>query len=938
MGNLGNIYGITREAGHETLLAIQKLDRRLSETEGVFEQIFRNQTVQTEFIQVISASLVPTVVIKQINPAVDYLHLENTSGAVVGGIDESGGRLFLGTSAPAASDGESDSDYALTFIAPAIVGREGFWKFSVSDVTFANDYFAFLNNTSVANSFTPAFVARSTSSNGALTFVYDTSGAWSALGNVDGGIEFQVRRGVNTEETSLNRPAFSFNNNEKMLTSVSVDGSWTFYERSSAPSPTFGGAGYLQIADTASAAGQVAMGVRMSSTGLNGVGGAILGTMVAGNDSATADLAAVILEGRRESDVALTGADILCVRNFGTTLARCAFSGAWTFQPFTGQTTVTPITAKGLASQTGNLFQAQSSAAVNLLFIGSDGHLGMRELASDPAALADNGKFYTKDVATVTQGFYRASDGTITQLSGAGGTTITGGGTTNKIPKWTAATVLGDSNATDDGTTVTFSIETVHNGGVDVGTLGRFDSNVVNAIGAFNFLFKPTTTLTSGVDRGIFSVQKSDGTQAFRVYASGNIEVGSAGGTTGGLFTAAGVVAENLGLNFSPSSMTGSGASVFAQAQTVAGGSFTASAPATPAALNYVGSIFSTKHQSTQTANITSEWGAWFRASDATPGSNSTRVWTDMGGWKVFSTPSNMNAGTVTNWYGGLIQDASDGTTFVMNNTYGLRINEQTRGTVIKNGIFLDQAAAGYKALAIRDQNAWINSEVASELDLNAATAVDVNIGGLPIGRWLTSGLIVDNTATGGFAVTLKGTGTLGNEQIRLDAGGAGLSFLDIGVDGTTSNVTSSNTKIQLKSGATSGNSYELLDDGGNTQLSLRRSDGLATFRGGIVPATTGAGDLGSSSAGWSSLFLKDTAANIEVKIQVADATISADRTLTIDLRNANRTLSFLKQTYTETNVTTDRAFDANATTLDEIADVLGTLIQDLRAAGIAVA
>lgn len=40
-------------------------------------------------------------------------------------------------------------------------------------------------------------------------------------------------------------------------------------------------------------------------------------------------------------------------------------------------------------------------------------------------------------------------------------------------------------------------------------------------------------------------------------------------------------------------------------------------------------------------------------------------------------------------------------------------------------------------------------------------------------------------------------------------------------------------------------------------------------------------------------------------------------------------------QTYTAANVTTDRAFDANSTTLDEVADVLGTLIADLRAKGI---
>ena len=40
---------------------------------------------------------------------------------------------------------------------------------------------------------------------------------------------------------------------------------------------------------------------------------------------------------------------------------------------------------------------------------------------------------------------------------------------------------------------------------------------------------------------------------------------------------------------------------------------------------------------------------------------------------------------------------------------------------------------------------------------------------------------------------------------------------------------------------------------------------------------------------------------------------------------------------YAATNVTEDRTFDANATTVDELADVLGTLIADLRTRGIVV-
>ena len=38
---------------------------------------------------------------------------------------------------------------------------------------------------------------------------------------------------------------------------------------------------------------------------------------------------------------------------------------------------------------------------------------------------------------------------------------------------------------------------------------------------------------------------------------------------------------------------------------------------------------------------------------------------------------------------------------------------------------------------------------------------------------------------------------------------------------------------------------------------------------------------------------------------------------------------------YTPTNVSTDRSYDANSTTLDEIADVLGTLIADLQSYGL---
>ena len=48
-----------------------------------------------------------------------------------------------------------------------------------------------------------------------------------------------------------------------------------------------------------------------------------------------------------------------------------------------------------------------------------------------------------------------------------------------------------------------------------------------------------------------------------------------------------------------------------------------------------------------------------------------------------------------------------------------------------------------------------------------------------------------------------------------------------------------------------------------------------------------------------------------------------------------NKTPVVQPAAYTPTNVTTDRSYDANATTIDELADVLGTLIADLQSLGL---
>lgn len=121
--------------------------------------------------------------------------------------------------------------------------------------------------------------------------------------------------------------------------------------------------------------------------------------------------------------------------------------------------------------------------------------------------------------------------------------------------------------------------------------------------------------------------------------------------------------------------------------------------------------------------------------------------------------------------------------------------------------------------------------------------------------------------------------------------------------------------------------------------MELNSADEYEWSTAGFYPATNGGADLGIDNFAWGALRLKDTAAAFELTIQASN--IGADRTLTFDL-DGNYTITLggnvtfpSGSAYTPTNVTTDRSYDANATTTDELADVLGTLIGDLQTAGV---
>jgi len=70
--------------------------------------------------------------------------------------------------------------------------------------------------------------------------------------------------------------------------------------------------------------------------------------------------------------------------------------------------------------------------------------------------------------------------------------------------------------------------------------------------------------------------------------------------------------------------------------------------------------------------------------------------------------------------------DAAPGSGTTITNQYGVYVPESTYGSTVKNGAFFENATNGYKAIAIRDQNVWIGSNAAGQLDLNGTT-VKVN-------------------------------------------------------------------------------------------------------------------------------------------------------------------------------------------------------------------
>lgn len=135
-------------------------------------------------------------------------------------------------------------------------------------------------------------------------------------------------------------------------------------------------------------------------------------------------------------------------------------SGAGTLE--IGQLNASAIRIAAAGQEVNFGGNAQVTARLTAQTITIDGLAGDAEMriverGADPAAVADSGLVYTKDVAAVTQLFYRDSGGTVHQLTPAAGGTP--GGSPNDVQFNSAGNFDGDSSFTFDGSNVAIANE-----------------------------------------------------------------------------------------------------------------------------------------------------------------------------------------------------------------------------------------------------------------------------------------------------------------------------------------------------------------------------------------------------------------------------------------------------------------------------------------------
>jgi hypothetical protein len=153
----------------------------------------------------------------------------------------------------------------------------------------------------------------------------------------------------------------------------------------------------------------------------------------------------------------------------------------------------------------------------------------------------------------------------------------TGFASTAALTSHTGSTANPHATTLDQAVTAgaSTSTEATFNGGVDLGTSGRIDSNVLDSGTNIGVLIKPSVAYTTG--RNVFQLSNSAGSVVMNVHPTNFIEFGgTAGAALDGIMGVAATTAKNLGINFVPITMTGSGGALMNFAAVVSAAFFRA--------------------------------------------------------------------------------------------------------------------------------------------------------------------------------------------------------------------------------------------------------------------------------------------------------------------------------------------------------------------------
>ena len=166
---------------------------------------------------------------------------------------------------------------------------------------------------------------------------------------------------------------------------------------------------------------------------------------------------------------------------------------------------------------------------------------------------------------------------------------------------------------------------------------------------------------------------------------------------------------------------------------------------------------------------------------------------------------------------------------------------------------------------------------------------------------------------------TISDSGT--RNRIFANDANSGVDYLKFGGTSSAPLRMTDNFQIQTTAAASAGVTQFAVSDSTTTNYFYIGTRGVPVFRTGDKTAITGSDELQTNSFG---LYWDEATATIRARVRNNAGAYSTH--IVGGVQSA---------AYTTSNVSTDRTYDANATTTDELADVLGTLIADLKAAGI---